>query len=85
MDQRVLKNLPMVHAMAVRAHAQLPGNIDLTVLIQAGLSGLTEAALQAAGKDNVGFLTYAKHRIRGSILNSLRPANSGSSPIQTQD
>ena len=71
-DRIVLENLSLVKSIAARVHSGLPVHVDLEDLIHAGVMGLIEAASRFdAGKD-VGFAAYAKHRIRGAILDSLR-------------
>jgi len=71
-DRIVLENLSLVKSIAARVHSSLPVHVDLEDLTHAGVVGLIDAASRFdAGKD-VGFAAYAKHRIRGAILDSLR-------------
>jgi RNA polymerase sigma factor for flagellar operon FliA len=71
-DQIVLEHLPLVKAIAVRVHENLPVHVDLDDLIHAGVLGLFDAATKFDPEKQVAFSSYAKHRIRGSILDSLR-------------
>lgn len=71
-DQLVLEHLPLVRAIAVRVYENLPVHVDLDDLIHAGVMGLFDAALKYDGEKQVSFRGYAKHRIKGAILDSLR-------------
>ena len=71
-DQIVLENLPLVKAIAVRVHEGLPVHVDLDDLVHAGILGLFDAATKYDSEKMVSFSSYAKHRIKGAILDSLR-------------
>jgi len=71
-DYVVLEHLPLVRAIAVRVHDNLPVHVDLDDLIHAGIMGLFDAATKFDHDNNVTFSSYAKHRIKGAILDSLR-------------
>jgi RNA polymerase sigma factor FliA len=71
-DRIVLDHLPLVKAIAIRVHENLPVHVDLDDLIHAGVLGLFDAVTKYDGSKNVGFQSYAKHRIKGAILDSLR-------------
>ena len=71
-DQIVLDHLPLVKAIAIRVHENLPVHVDLDDLIHAGVMGLFDAVTKYDGEKNVAFHSYAKHRIKGAILDSLR-------------
>ena len=71
-DQIVLDHLPLVKAIAIRVHENLPVHVDLDDLIHAGVMGLFDAVTKYDGAKNVAFQAYAKHRIKGAILDSLR-------------
>ncbi len=71
-DRVVLEHLPLVRAIAVRVHDNLPVHVDLDDLIHAGIMGLFDAATKFDMDKNVAFSSYAKHRIKGAILDSLR-------------
>jgi RNA polymerase sigma factor FliA len=71
-DQIVLDHLPLVKAIAIRVHENLPVHVDLDDLIHAGVMGLFDAVEKYDGAKNVAFHAYAKHRIKGAILDSLR-------------
>jgi RNA polymerase sigma factor for flagellar operon FliA len=71
-DRLVLEHLPLVRAIAVRVYENLPVHVDLDDLIHAGVMGLFDAALKYNEDKQVQFRGYAKHRIKGAILDSLR-------------
>jgi RNA polymerase sigma factor FliA len=71
-DARVLECLSMVKAIASRIHANLPVHVDVDDLIQEGCIGLLDADVKFDSKRNVSLRSYAKHRVTGSILDSLR-------------
>src|ERR1700730_8878301 len=71
-DQIVLDHLPLVKAIAIRVHESLPVHVDLDDLIHAGVMGLFDAVTKYDDTKNVVFHAYAKHRIKGAILDSLR-------------
>jgi len=71
-DRIILEHLPLVKAIAVRVHENLPVHVDLDDLIHAGVLGLFDAATKYNADKNVAFSSYAKHRIKGAILDSLR-------------
>src|SRR5687767_7238085 len=67
-DRIVLENLSLVKAVAARVHGSLPVHIELDDLTHAGILGLVAAATRFDPAKHVVFATYAKHRIRGAIL-----------------
>jgi RNA polymerase sigma factor for flagellar operon FliA len=71
-DRIVLEHLPLVKAIAVRVHESLPVHVDLDDLVDAGILGLFDAVAKYRPEKQVAFSSYAKHRIKGAILDSLR-------------
>ena len=71
-DRIVLEHLPLVKAIAIRVHENLPVHVDLDDLTHAGVLGLFDAVTKYDALKNVAFHAYAKHRIKGAILDSLR-------------
>jgi RNA polymerase sigma factor for flagellar operon FliA len=71
-DRIVLDHLPLVKAIAVRVHENLPVHVDLDDLVHAGVLGLFDAASKYNPGKKVVFHSYAKYRIKGAILDSLR-------------
>jgi RNA polymerase sigma factor for flagellar operon FliA len=71
-DRVVLEHLALVKAIAIRVHENLPVHVDLDDLVHAGILGLFDAANKFNPDKQVVFSSYAKHRIKGAILDSLR-------------
>ena len=71
-DRIILQYMPLVHKMAVRIHERLPVWVDLDDLVNSGTLGLIDAATKFDSSKNVPFASYARHRIRGAILDGLR-------------
>jgi RNA polymerase sigma factor for flagellar operon FliA len=80
----VLQYLPLVRTIAGRVHQSLPRHVDVDDLVQAGTLGLLAAARHFDAAHQATFPTYAKHRIRGAILDSLRQADAISRDMRTQ-
>ena len=71
-DRVVLEHLPLVKLIAIRVHESLPVHVDLDDLVHAGILGLFDAANKFNLEKQVVFSSYAKYRIRGAMLDSLR-------------
>ncbi len=64
--------MPQVRFIARRIHDRLPASVVLGDLVNAGVIGLIDALAKYDPKKNVELRSYAKFRIRGAILDSLR-------------
>ncbi len=71
-DRVILEHLSLVKAIAIRVHESLPVHVDLDDLVHAGVLGLFDAASKYNPDKKVVFQSYAKHRVKGAILDSLR-------------
>lgn len=71
-DRLVLDHLPLVKSIAGRIRECLPDHVDVDDLITAGTMGLIDAAAKFDESRQIVFRAYAKHRIKGAILDSLR-------------
>jgi RNA polymerase sigma factor FliA len=71
-DQLLLEQLPQVKYIARRIHERLPQHVPFDDLVHAGIVGLIDAMHKYDASKNVRFASYAKFRIRGAILDSLR-------------
>ena len=83
-DRIVLEHLPLVKAIAMRVRENLPVHVDLDDLVHAGVLGLFEAADKYNVDKQVVFSSYAKHRIKGAILDSLRQLDWASRDMRRQ-
>jgi RNA polymerase sigma factor for flagellar operon FliA len=71
-DQLITEHLSLVTAIAANVQRSLPVHVEIDDLIHAGMMGLVDAASKYRDDKEVAFPTYAKYRIRGAILDSLR-------------
>ncbi len=71
-EQLLLEQLPQVKYIARRIHERLPQHVSFDDLVHAGIVGLIDAMHKFDPGKNVRFASYAKFRIRGAILDSLR-------------
>ena len=71
-ERLILEHLPQVRLIARRIHDRLPVNVSLEDLISTGVLGLISAVDHFDPSQNVKLKTYAEHKIRGAILDSLR-------------
>ena len=81
-DQLIVEHLPLVTAIAAHVQRSLPVHTELDDLIHAGTMGLVDAATKYRDDKEVAFPTYAKHRIKGAILDSLRQLDSASRDLR---
>jgi len=71
-ERLILDHLSNVRWIAMRIHEKLGGAVNLEDLISSGVIGLINAVDSYDPKYNVKLKTYAEHRIRGAILDSIR-------------
>lgn len=77
-EELVMQELQQVYYIAARIRERLPQHVEMEDLVSAGVIGLLEATRSFDGSKNVQFKTFAKFRIRGAILDSLRETDWGS-------
>lgn len=77
-----MRELPQVYYVAARISERLPRHVDLQDLVQAGVIGLLEACRTYDSEKDAQFSTFAKFRIRGAILDSLRKLDWGSRGVR---
>jgi len=71
-ERILLEQLPQVRYIARRIHERLPRHVPFEDLVHAGVVGLIDALGKFDQSKHVQFSSYAKFRIRGAILDSLR-------------
>lgn len=81
-EQLIMKELPQVYYIARRIHERLPQQVPLEDLVHAGVVGLIESTRSFDPSKSVPFKSYAKFRIRGAILDSLRELDWGSRQLR---
>jgi RNA polymerase sigma factor FliA len=77
-DDLVTQELSQVYYIATRIRERLPQQVELEDLVSAGVVGLLEAVRNFDSSKNVHFKTFAKFRIHGAIMDSLRETDWGS-------
>jgi RNA polymerase sigma factor for flagellar operon FliA len=68
----LMEQMPQVRYIARHIHDRLPQHVPIEDLVHAGVLGLIDALSRYDEGRQVQFKTYAKFRIRGAILDSLR-------------
>lgn len=68
----VVKLLPLVKRVALQLRGRLPAHVELDDLVSEGTVGLIDAVRKFDSARGVTIESYARHRIRGAILDSLR-------------
>lgn len=68
----ILKHLPQVRLLARKIHGRLPPNVCLDDLVSTGIVGLISAIDRFDPSRHAQLGTYAKHKIKGGMLDSLR-------------
>jgi len=76
-ERMLFDQLPLVKLIARRIYYRLPKHVLLEDLVQAGMVGLLDAWQKYDCNRRVQFGSYAKVRIRGAILDSLRELDWG--------
>ena len=81
-NELVLQELPQVYYIAARIRERLPQHVEMEDLVHAGVIGLIEACSKFDCTKNTQFSTFAKFRIHGAILDSLRELDWGSRALR---
>jgi RNA polymerase sigma factor for flagellar operon FliA len=71
-DGLVVRHAELVKRIAYHLAGRLPASVEVDDLIQAGMLGLLEAAVNFASDRGASFETYAGIRIRGAMIDALR-------------
>jgi RNA polymerase sigma factor for flagellar operon FliA len=71
-NELVERHLPLVRTVVGRVAMSLPPHVDMEDLHSAGLVGLLNAIRRFNPRSGASFETYARVRIRGSVLDELR-------------
>ncbi len=67
-ESLLLEMLPLVRRIALKIHRRLPAHVDVDDLIGNGTLGLVDAVAKFDPSKGVKLETYARHRVRGAIL-----------------
>jgi RNA polymerase sigma factor FliA len=84
--QRLLVELlPLVKRMAFKIRQHLPAHVEVDDLIANGTVGLVDAISKFDTTKRVKLESYARHRVRGSILDGLRSADPASRDLRRKN
>ena len=72
-DSSVTNQYTMVKRVAYHLRSRLPSNISTDDLVQAGMEGLLQAKAAFDHSRGINFELFAKTRIRGAMLDEVRP------------
>ena len=71
-DALVLAHSDLVRSIAYRVGQRLPAHVDRGDLVSVGMIGLLEAATRYRASTGVPFEAFARRRVHGAIMDSLR-------------
>ncbi len=81
-EKLVVDMVPLVKRVALSIRKHLPAHVELDDLFSDGVLGLVDAVTKFDASKRVRLETYARHRIRGSILDGLRSADRASRDLR---
>ncbi|HEX5482605.1 MAG TPA: FliA/WhiG family RNA polymerase sigma factor [Terriglobia bacterium] len=84
-DELALALLPLVKRVAFEMRERLPQHVEVEDLAGAGVLGLLDAVRKFDARKHVRIETYARHRIRGAILDSLREMDTASRDMRRKN
>ena len=84
-NQLVLTLLPLVKRVAYQMRERLPLHVELDDLVSSGAIGLVDAIRKFDGRRHVTLDQYARHRIRGAILDGLRTLDTASRDMRKKN
>lgn len=84
-DGWVVELLPLVKKVAYRMREHLPAHVEVDDLVGAGLVGLLDAVRKFDARKHVQIETYARHRIRGAIIDGLRSLDTASRDMRKKN
>jgi len=82
--QLILENLAEVRYIANYIHSRLPPHVPIDDMIHAGVLGLIDAVEKFDAAKSLQFMSYARFRIKGAILDSLRGLDWGPRRLRKQ-
>jgi RNA polymerase sigma factor for flagellar operon FliA len=81
-DKQAVELLALVRRMALRMRDHLPPHVEVNDLVGAGALGLLDALRKFDPSKQVKLESYARHRIRGAILDGLRSLDGASRDLR---
>jgi RNA polymerase sigma factor for flagellar operon FliA len=77
--------LPLVQRVAFNIHKHLPAHVEVDELAANGVLGLVDAVAKFDPSKGVKLETYARHRVRGAILDGLRRADTATRDLRRKN
>jgi RNA polymerase sigma factor for flagellar operon FliA len=77
--------LPLVKRVALTIRKRLPAHVELDDVFSDGVLGLVDAVTKFDASKQVSLETYARHRVRGSILDGLRATDPASRDLRRKN
>jgi RNA polymerase sigma factor FliA len=84
-EQMVVELFPLVRKVALKMHRRLPAHVEVDDLVGEGALGLLDAVRKFDPRKRVKFESYARHRIRGAILDGLRTLDPASRDLRKKN
>jgi len=84
-EKLLVDMLPLVKRVALTIRKRLPAHVELDDLFSDGVLGLVDAVTKFDASKRVRLETYARHRIRGSILDGLRATDPASRDLRRKN
>lgn len=84
-NRRVIELLPLVRRAAVQMRKHLPAHVEVDDLMGAGVLGLLDAVEKYDTQKRVKLESYARHRIRGAMLDGLRNLDPASRDLRKKN
>jgi len=81
----LLEMLPLVKRLAFKIRQHLPAHVEVDDLLANGVLGLVDAVAKFDSAKRVKLESYARHRVRGGILDGLRGADPASRDMRRKN
>jgi len=83
-DELVRRYMPLVNSIVHKTRVGIPSHIDIDDLTAVGMMGLYDAIMKYEDQGN-RFGTYAKWRVRGSVIDYLRSVDHGTRSMRKSE
>jgi len=84
-ESLLVEMLPLVQRVAFRIRKHLPVHVEVDELVANGVLGLVDAVAKFDPRKGVKLENYARHRVRGAILDGLRRADTASRDLRQKN
>jgi RNA polymerase sigma factor for flagellar operon FliA len=84
-ESLLVEMLPLVQRVAFNIRKHLPAHIEVDELAANGVVGLVDAVARFDPSKGVKLEAYARHRVRGAILDGLRRADTASRDMRRKN